>query len=289
MLRIKFGGLATLKRKNFPGEDARTPHIKSPQHPTQLRPWLLHQAIGLGAPQTIIRRPSPDQHNKSGHTGCSCGRLGASHWWKYLYPLHICNFETGILACVVHITSPSILLPDLRGRSGFSFFKSCFTHFFYLGGQRIWYLRGEYGGCEQPTSGIWPNHDSTGINSDLGNSSIWIKISDAEHVDRCVGVDQHAQWRFSLIASTDLWPHEMFTFLKMHASGASLIMITIARTLVWRWREQERPIFGFRPTFSNYRKDSLLTSSSSGRSLPPAQSTSVDLPESIAVSAPYRS
>ena len=46
--------------------------------------WLLRwskerllplQAVGLRAPQTIIRRPlpSPDRHNKSAHAVCSCG------------------------------------------------------------------------------------------------------------------------------------------------------------------------------------------------------------------------
>ena len=42
--------------------------------------------------------------------------------------------------------------------------------------------------------------------------------------------------------------------MEMHANGAPLI--TITQILVWR--ELEKPIFGSRPTFSNYKKDSLL-------------------------------
>ena len=34
--------------------------------------------------------------------------------------------------------------------------------------------------------------------------------------------------RFGLMASTDLRPEEMFTYLEMHANGAALIMIAVA-------------------------------------------------------------
>ena len=38
---------------------------------------LPHQAVGLGAPQTTIRRPLP-LRKILGHAGCSCGHLGAT-------------------------------------------------------------------------------------------------------------------------------------------------------------------------------------------------------------------
>ena len=68
------------------------------------RPILPRQAEGLGAPQMIIRRPlpSPDWHNKSLHTGCSCGSVPppcGEHFSSYR--LHVRNFHTSILACIV--------------------------------------------------------------------------------------------------------------------------------------------------------------------------------------------
>ena len=56
------------------------------------------------------------------------------------------------------------------------------------------------------------------LNSDPGNDSFWDKIRDVEHVDRSThynyGTCRSTQVK---IASTDLWPQEMFTFSEMLA------------------------------------------------------------------------
>ena len=68
--------------------------------------------LRLGAPQKITG-PQLTSTIKSVHTGCSCGRLEASplqaflyrfqvlYWLQVLYRLHVCNFQPGIVACVV--------------------------------------------------------------------------------------------------------------------------------------------------------------------------------------------
>ena len=46
--------------------------------------------------------PSPDRHNNPVHTGCSCESVplpSGEHFSSYR--LHVCNFPTGILACIV--------------------------------------------------------------------------------------------------------------------------------------------------------------------------------------------
>ena len=64
-----------------------------------------HQAVGLGAPQTIIRRslPSPDRHNNSVNTDVSCGRVPTTCGEHFSsYRLYVRKLHTGILACIVH-------------------------------------------------------------------------------------------------------------------------------------------------------------------------------------------
>ena len=60
-----------------------------------------------------------------------------------------------------------------------------------------------------------------GVNSDLGNGSFWVEIRDAKHVDLltsgCTCRLTQVKIYTGLIASTDLWPQEMFTFLEMLA------------------------------------------------------------------------
>ena len=60
-----------------------------------------------------------------------------------------------------------------------------------------------------------------GVNSDLGNGSFWVEIRDAKHVDlltsRCTCISTQVKIYTGLIASTDLWPQKMFTFLEMLA------------------------------------------------------------------------
>ena len=54
-----------------------------------------------------------------------------------------------------------------------------------------------------------------GVNSDLGNGFFWVEIRDAKHVDH----SRSTQMKIYtvLIASTDLWPQEMFTSLEILA------------------------------------------------------------------------
>ena len=96
------------------------------------RHLLSHQAVGLGAPQTIIRRPlpSPDRHDNLVHAGYSCGCLGASSWPTFFYRLHVCNFHTGILQCAVENVLTKVLT-DLQGIQVFSFSETILHHFFF--------------------------------------------------------------------------------------------------------------------------------------------------------------
>ena len=55
-----------------------------------------------------------------------------------------------------------------------------------------------------------------GLNSVPGNESFWDKIRDAEHVDRSTHYSTCRSTQVK-IASTDLWPQEMFTFSEMLA------------------------------------------------------------------------
>ena len=48
--------------------------------------------------------PSPDRHNNSEHTRCSCQSVSHSSGEHFSScRLHVCNFLTGLLACVVDI------------------------------------------------------------------------------------------------------------------------------------------------------------------------------------------
>ena len=91
-----------------------------------------HQAVGLGAPQTIIRRllSSPDRHDNLVHAGYSCGRLGASSWPTFFYRLHVCNFQTGILQCTVKnvLTKSTHRSPR---NSSFFLFRNYFSPFLF--------------------------------------------------------------------------------------------------------------------------------------------------------------
>ena len=100
---------------------------------------LPRQAVGLGAPQRIIRRPhpSPDRHNKSVHAVCSCGHSLrntplANFQSSSLCRLHVFIFHKAIFACIVDNVF-IIFLTDLRGCSGFFFHfsKLLFTFFFF--------------------------------------------------------------------------------------------------------------------------------------------------------------
>ena len=66
---------------------------------------LPRQAVGLGAPQTIVRRPLPSPHLTGTITRYTQGFLFGSvpppcgeHFWSYR--LYVRKFHTGILACV---------------------------------------------------------------------------------------------------------------------------------------------------------------------------------------------
>ena len=105
-----------------------------------------------GAPlrlAALVRRPlpSPDWRNNSVHVGCSCGPLVASPppppppWRTFLYRLHVCNFHTGIFACVVDNIFINFFHRSLRTSRFLSFFKTIFSPFlfhFYHGDQTIW-------------------------------------------------------------------------------------------------------------------------------------------------------
>ena len=59
------------------------------------------------------------------------------------------------------------------------------------------------------------------VNSDLRNGSFGVEIRDTKHVDlltsRCTCTSTQVKIYTDLIASTDLWPQGMFTFLEMLA------------------------------------------------------------------------
>ena len=58
-----------------------------------------------------------------------------------------------------------------------------------------------------------------GVNSDLGNGSFWVEIRDAKHLitSRCTCRSTQVKIYAGFIASTYLWPQEMFTFLEVLA------------------------------------------------------------------------
>ena len=75
-------------------------------------------------------------YGNSVHAGCSCGHLEASPpppppWWTFLYRLHVCNFHTGILACVVDNVFINLSHRSPRMFRFFSFFETIFYHFFF--------------------------------------------------------------------------------------------------------------------------------------------------------------
>ena len=91
---------------------------------------LWKEACGGSTTTSRSWRPllSPDRHNNSVHAGCSCGYLGAPPPLVNIsLPTYcVCNFYTGIRACLVDNVFINFFT-DLWGRSGFfSFFETIF-------------------------------------------------------------------------------------------------------------------------------------------------------------------
>ena len=188
---------------------------------------------------------------------------------KVLYWLHICKFYTGIVTCEVD----NIFIYFTR-RSPFKVqatraFQNFFLPSLYHSYQWSPDLRWESAGCERSTSRM--AKCSAGVNSDFENGFFW----------KSVTLNMQIMYRFR---SMDLWPQEMFMFWK-----CIQMVLYWSRTLSLVHEESQRERFWMQ---THYKKDSLLASISNpakdGRSLPRARGASVDLPESITVSAPYR-
>ena len=153
---------------------------------------LPHQATGLEAPQTIIRRPLPSAGAMTWYTqgvlvGASNCPLapGSEHFSSYR--LHVCNFHTGILACVVDNVFVNFFHKSPRTFWFFSFFETIFLPFhfyFYHGDQTIsrtsWRVCCIWQSISIQYVQILPD-----VNSDLGNGSFWVEIRHAQRVDRC--------------------------------------------------------------------------------------------------------
>ena len=104
----------------------------------------------------------------------------------FFYRLHVCNFHTGILACVVDNIFINCLT-DLRERSGFFFHFSkvffydlffSFTMVIKRSGARARELRGDsavFGDRYASSAQV-----KSGVNSDLGNGSFWVEIRDSK-------------------------------------------------------------------------------------------------------------
>ena len=97
---------------------------------------LPSQVVGLGAPQTVKVRPlpSPDRHNKSVHAVCSCGHSLGNSAWRTFNPnigrLHVFNFRTAILACVVNNVF-IIFFSQISEDAQVSFFENSFLRFLF--------------------------------------------------------------------------------------------------------------------------------------------------------------
>ena len=99
---------------------------------------LPRQAVGLGAPQTIIRRPltSPDRHNNSVHVGCSRGRLGASSWQTVSSPTSCLQLlhRHPPMCSRKHLDQNNKIIITHRSprKLGFFHFSKLFFHHFFL-------------------------------------------------------------------------------------------------------------------------------------------------------------
>ena len=104
-------------------------------------------AVGLGAPQTIIRRPlpSPDRHNKLVNAVCSCRQ---SLWnipvmsvqLSSLCLCHNFNFHTAIFDCIVDYMFITFSQISKDVQVFFHFFETTFLPFLfqlYHGNQMI--------------------------------------------------------------------------------------------------------------------------------------------------------
>ena len=116
-----------------------------------------------------------------------------------LYRLHVCNFHTGILACLVDNIIINFSHRSLRTFRFFHFSKLFFCIFFFhftMVIKRSRELRGESAAYGDRSASSMSKY-SAGVNSEVGNGSLWVKIHDAEHVDQC-------RWR-----STRVWSHQL--------------------------------------------------------------------------------
>ena len=162
-----------------------------------------------GAPPrqaALVRRPFPSRHNNPVHTGFSCGSVkppSGEHFSSYR--LHVCNFHTGILACVVdNVFINFFFHRSLRTFRFFSFFETIFSPFhfyFYHGDQTIsrtsWRIY-----CIWQSISIQYVQIQPDVNSDLGNGSFWVEIRHAQRVDRCS------------CRSTRVWSHQLTSDLR---------------------------------------------------------------------------
>ena len=96
---------------------------------------ISRQAVGLEAPQTINRRPlimtSTISRYVRIHTRCSCWRLEASTLEVFLWPLHVCNFHTRILAGLVDNVVINFSHRSPTMFRSFQLSKLFFDHYFF--------------------------------------------------------------------------------------------------------------------------------------------------------------
>ena len=147
------------------------------------------QAVGLGLHRRLIDVPSRDRHNKSAHTVCSCGHSLRNTPWRTfnhrrLWRLHVFNFHTAILACVIDTVLIIFFFSQIsEDVQGFLFSKLLFYIFFFSFTMVIkWSLGGESPFGDRPGSSM--SKYSAAVNSDLGNGSFGVEIRDAKHADR---------------------------------------------------------------------------------------------------------
>ena len=127
--------------------------------------FLPRQAVGLGAPQTIIRHPLTWPTQKIGTRSVLLANFQSSR----LCRLHVFSFHTAILACVVDNIF-IIFLTDLRGCSGFHFPKLLFYVLFFS--FTIWWsndpmVENLHLAIDHAAPSM--SKYSAGVNSDLGN------------------------------------------------------------------------------------------------------------------------
>ena len=111
------------------------------------------------------------------------------------------------------MTHSSIFLTDVRGSSGFSHFSKLFFHHFFFPFtmviKRSGELRGKSAAFGDLSASSMFNY-SAGVNSHLGNGSFNLGRNPWREAWKSMQVKIYT----SLIASTDLWPQQMFTFLE---------------------------------------------------------------------------